>query len=374
MSRQRYGSRISLRSIRATLSARYLVLIHSSRKNARHTWESELRRNGARVRYFCACTTAVTSTSTIISGKASAATPISVCEGNCTPPHDAPKGHGWLQGGDRGRDDVARMEPSDIAVGRAHPHGFGCVSIRARLDARHSPLRTWGVCNRAPVRFSCFQWGIGGIMRDLTVRQAKIEIEVLDQVRASLEEAIRNSYQQIRANNPRFGVQGGDIELAAGLHNVRLSQTNALEEIARRGYGRVAFVSQIDDAGKVIRSTVYRVSQANANLPEASIVARNGLLGSAIASCKPGEEFEVTLAGGERFYIATALIEIEGAERSFAARGRHETCTLYKANFPEVDVIPGLRAFVDGLSATRKPGPRQDRCPRPQSEQNSPSK
>ena len=46
-------------------------------------------RSGRRAGYF-AVTIAVTSTSTIISGKASALTPIRVCTGNVTPPQDSP--------------------------------------------------------------------------------------------------------------------------------------------------------------------------------------------------------------------------------------------------------------------------------------------
>ena len=70
-------------------------------------------------------------------------------------------------------------------------------------------------------------------MRDVTFRQPTADIEVLDQIRSALEEAIRNSYEEIRANNPRFAGHRGDIEIAANLHNRRLSQAEALEEIAR---------------------------------------------------------------------------------------------------------------------------------------------
>jgi hypothetical protein len=187
-------------------------------------------------------------------------------------------------------------------------------------------------------------------MRKVTAKQATAEVEVLDQVSASLEKAIRSSYEQIQADNPRFGGQRGDIEFAANLHNRRLSQVEALEEIARRGYGRVAFVTQISDAGKAIRTSIHRVSQANANLAEASIVARNGPLGSAIASCKPGEEFEVVLPGGERFYVTTALIELEGTTHLLRPKPDAKLARFHVADDAEVDIIRGLRAFVEGLS------------------------
>lgn len=188
-------------------------------------------------------------------------------------------------------------------------------------------------------------------MREVTAKQAKDEVEVLDRVSASLERAIRSSYEQIQAENPRFGGYRGDIELAANLHNSRLSQVEALEEIARRGYGRVAFVTQIDDAGKAIRTSIFRVSQANANLSEASIIARNGPLGSAIASCKPGEEFELALPGGERFYVATAVIELEGTTNLLRPKPDTKLARFYVADDPEVDVVRSLRAFVEGWSA-----------------------
>ena len=113
----------------------------------------------------------------------------------------------------------------------------------------------------------------------------------------------------------------------------------------------MAFVAQVNDAGETIRTNIYRVSQANTNLPEASIVARNGRLGSAIASCKPGEEFEVELPGGERFYVATALIELEGTTHLLRPKPDIKLARFHVADDPEVDVIRGVRAFVEGLSA-----------------------
>lgn len=192
-------------------------------------------------------------------------------------------------------------------------------------------------------------------MRDITIKQATEELEVLERIRAGLEEAIRNSYDEIRTNSPRFGAGGHDIEIASNLHNRRISQAEALEEIARRGYGRVAFVQQIDDAGRPVGKSVYRVSQANANLPEASIVARNGPLGSAIASCSPGEEFEVELPTGERYYIANALVDIEGAAQLLRSKPDIKLARFHVDDDPEVDVIRGVRAFVEGLSTRGAP-------------------
>lgn len=189
-------------------------------------------------------------------------------------------------------------------------------------------------------------------MRDITIKQAKGEVEVLDEVSASLAEAIRRFYDEVRANNPRFGSHSTDIEIATDLHNRRLSQVDALEEIGRRGYGRVAFVSELDDAGTVVRTAIYRVSQANANLPEASIVARNGLIGSAIASCKLGEEFEITLPLGERFYVATSLIDLEGLTNLLRPKPDIKLARFKVNDDTEVDVIRDVRAFLEGRSKT----------------------
>jgi len=119
----------------------------------------------------------------------------------------------------------------------------------------------------------------------------------------------------------------------------------------------VAFVSQINDVGKTIRTSIYRVSQANASLPEASIVGRNGQLGSAIASCNPGEEFEVELPNGERFYVATALIELEGTSHLLRLKPDIKLDRFRIAVDPEVDVIRGVRAFVEGLSTKQQAPP-----------------
>jgi hypothetical protein len=197
-------------------------------------------------------------------------------------------------------------------------------------------------------------------MRPETEKQAKAEIEQIDQIQARLEQAIRESYEAIRTQNPRIPGYRGDIEMGVSLHNQRLSQVNALEEIRRRGYGRVAFVTEIDGAGGPKKVSVFRVSQANANLPEASIVARNGRMGSAIVSCNPGEEFEVRVPGGERFFIATALIELEGTTDLLQHRPEIKLARFRVTDDPTVDVIRDVRSFVENLPArTVLPPPLQ---------------
>src|SRR5437016_4956385 len=150
-------------------------------------------------------------------------------------------------------------------------------------------------------------------MREITIVQATDEIEILDRVSTGLREAIRKGYEHLRASSPARGNYRGDIEHAAKLHNISLSLNQALEEVGRRGYGRVVFVRREDEAGNVLRENVYRVSQANAGLPEASIIARNSPLGSQIASCRIGEELEIRLPGGEQYFVITSLINIDGA-------------------------------------------------------------
>jgi hypothetical protein len=149
-------------------------------------------------------------------------------------------------------------------------------------------------------------------MREITLNQAKNEIEVLDKISVGLQEAIRKNYEDLRVNNPAVKFDGGDVELAAQLHNNRLRMNEALEEVARRGYGRVVFVRELDEAGNEVRVGLYRVSQANAGLPETAIIARNGPLGSQIASCRVGEELEIRLPAGDKYFVVTGLIDLEG--------------------------------------------------------------
>ena len=87
-------------------------------------------------------------------------------------------------------------------------------------------------------------------MRKITVAQADDEIKILDKVSGGLREALRRNYEDISANNPAFRHLGGDIELAASLHNNRINLNEALEEVGRRGYGRVVFVREEDEFGK----------------------------------------------------------------------------------------------------------------------------
>ena len=108
-------------------------------------------------------------------------------------------------------------------------------------------------------------------MRERSIKQAKDEIEVLDAISVSLRDALRTNYDSLRSDRLSLGRGGDDVEIAAQLHNIRVGFNEALEEIARRGYGRVVFVREEDEAGKLLRNGVYRVSQANAQLPEAGI-------------------------------------------------------------------------------------------------------
>jgi hypothetical protein len=188
-------------------------------------------------------------------------------------------------------------------------------------------------------------------MRELTRTQATNEIQVLDKISDGLRDALRQNYDDLRANNPAVTRSGGDIEIAAKLHNIKLSLNEALEEVGRRGYGRVIFVRQEDDAGNVLKNGVYRVSQANASLPEASIIARNSPLGSQIASCRVGEELEIRLPGGERYFVVTSLVDIEGAVQLLRPNPDIKLARFQIAGDPVVDVIRGVRAFLEPPTA-----------------------
>ncbi|WP_456624416.1 hypothetical protein, partial [Bradyrhizobium sp. P5_C12] len=188
-------------------------------------------------------------------------------------------------------------------------------------------------------------------MRELTRTQATTEIQILDRISDGLRDALRQNYDDLRANSPAVTRSGGDIEFAAKLHNIRLSLNEALEEVGRRGYGRVIFVRQEDDAGNVVKNGVYRVSQANASLPEASIIARNSPLGSQIASCRVGEELDVKLPGGERYFVVTSLVDIEGAVQLLRPNPDIKLARFQVAGDSVVDIIRGVRAFLEPPSA-----------------------
>lgn len=203
-------------------------------------------------------------------------------------------------------------------------------------------------------------------MREVTIAQAREEIKVLDQVSVGIQDALRKNYDHLRANSPAVVSSGGDVELAARLHNIQLSLNEALEEVARRGYGRVVSVRQEDVDGKLLRHSIYRVSQANAGLPEASIIARNSPLGSQIASCRVGEELEIRLPSGERYFVVTSLVDIEGAMQLLRPKPDIKLARFYVAKDPEVDVIRAVRAYIetlesppDALAESRPEGPRE---------------
>ena len=100
----------------------------------------------------------------------------------------------------------------------------------------------------------------GKPMRDKTIVQAQDEIETLDKISVLLSDTLRAGYERLRANSPAVRRSGGDIEVEARLHNMRLSALDALEEVGRRGYGRVALLEEINDAGDVVGHRLCRVS------------------------------------------------------------------------------------------------------------------
>lgn len=188
-------------------------------------------------------------------------------------------------------------------------------------------------------------------MRELTLVQAADEIQILDRVSNGLRNALRQNYEDLRTNSPAVTRPGRDIEFAARLHNIRLSLNEALEEVGRRGYGRVIFVRQEDEAGNVVKNGIYRVSQANASLPEASIIARNSPLGSQIASCRVGEDLEVRLPGGERYFVVTSLVDIEGAVQLLRPNPDIKLARFQVADDPDVDLIRSVRTFLESRLA-----------------------
>ena len=109
------------------------------------------------------------------------------------------------------------------------------------------------------------------------------------------------------------------------------------------------------NSGKVLRNAVYRVSQANAGLPEAAILARNSRLGSQIASCRIGEEIEMRVHDGERYFVVTSLIDLEGAMRLLQPNPDIKLARFHVAEDPAVDVIRGVRAFLAALRAPPVP-------------------
>ena len=172
-------------------------------------------------------------------------------------------------------------------------------------------------------------------MRDKTIVQAQDEIETLDKISVLLSDTLRAGYERLRANSPAVRRSGGDIEVEARLHNMRLSALDALEEVGRRGYGRVALLEEINDAGDVVGHRLCRVSQANASLPEAAIVPRNSRMGSEIASCQVGDELEIKLPPGERYFIVSALIDLEGAAQLLRPRPEIRLARFRVADDPE---------------------------------------
>lgn len=113
----------------------------------------------------------------------------------------------------------------------------------------------------------------------------------------------------------------------------------------------MAFLQEEDEKGTPLKKEIFRLSQANAGMPEASIVARNNPLGSEIASCRVGDDFDIKVPVGERHFVVEALIDLEGMTPLLRPRPEVQLAHFYVAEDVTVDTIRNLCAFVEALSA-----------------------
>lgn len=189
-------------------------------------------------------------------------------------------------------------------------------------------------------------------MRKVTSEQASQEVTILDLLGNALRERLRENYESLRRPLTQDAFTD-DIEEKATLRNIRVSLNEAFEEVARRGYARVAFLQEEDEKGAALKREIFRLSQANANVPEApiKIVARNSRLGTEIASCRVGDDFDLKVPAGERHFVVEALIDLEGMTPLLRPKPEVHLARFYLAEDPSTDTIRNLRAFVEALSA-----------------------
>lgn len=183
-------------------------------------------------------------------------------------------------------------------------------------------------------------------MREQTIVHAKGEIVVLDALSGILRGKIEEKYAQL--NQGRHVLALYNIEESAAVHNIRRGLLEAFEEIARRGYGRVVFATEVNEAGQRIRDVVFRLSQANAALPDSPVfmLSRNSVNGSRLASCRVGDSVEFKVPGGERYFKVTALIDLEGMTQSIGDAPDVALARFRLTGYAVVDTIRNLRSLV----------------------------
>lgn len=197
-------------------------------------------------------------------------------------------------------------------------------------------------------------------MRTETVENAKAEVVVLDKLSDILRRKIEETSEALRAG--RSEITTGGAVAAVEVQNVRQGLRDSFEEIARRGYGRIVILNEVDDSGKFIRTEVFRVSQANAGLADAGIriLARNNRNASRLVSSRVGQPIEFTTPSGERFFDVVGIVDVEGVTPLLRVNPTIALAHFSTALDPTVDVVRELRAFVQALEiapADRKAEP-----------------
>jgi len=186
-------------------------------------------------------------------------------------------------------------------------------------------------------------------MREETDISARTEVKVLDTVSETLRSKIEETSGALRRARAEI-VSDPDASIA--LHNIREGLRNSFEELARRGYGRVVLLNEVDEAGKTIGSEIFRISQANSSLPDSGIriLARNNRNASRLVSCRIGDEIEFNAPNGDRFFDVVGLINLEGVTPLLQLRPNAALAQFSVIQDPVVDVVRDLRAFVERLN------------------------
>ncbi|CAO3404290.1 hypothetical protein [Azospirillum palustre] len=184
-------------------------------------------------------------------------------------------------------------------------------------------------------------------MRKLTRERAEQEISVLDVLAERLRDQIAKGHAVTRTG---LYTTISDHEQAEAEFKIRKGLLSAYEEIARHAYGRTIICDEYDDNGNQVGIRMLRVSQANAGFADdgVNIVDRNVLLGSRVASCRVGDEFEFRTPNGRRWLHVIEVINLEGPAPLLTARPNFALGHFLILESRDVDTVRDLRALVEG--------------------------
>lgn len=176
---------------------------------------------------------------------------------------------------------------------------------------------------------------------------AEQELDTLQRLAAGVSTTIAD----LMGKRPTF--DGSSVELS--LQDMRYSTLKGYQELAHRCYGKTVLGKEFDIDSHPKGNFQYRISQANVGNTDCAILARNSPLASKLVTVRPGEEAEVKVPRGLRFFSAEEVRNFEGPV-SLLSPTQPPNFQLMEVLLQNADplVVRNLRAFIQRHAKSAK--------------------